>query len=168
MTGRGDALRQDVETPAGDRHFVPRNHRRLREQLAPSAAPPICDQPGGWDLDHRQATARPATSAPARSSWSRTPPARATSPDHRAINRATRSSCRSIDRPTGGGCRPPRAGTRLMVGRIVSPACFAALLGGRNELYPLPINHQVGDRASGEKQLSRGRRTRCQRLRPLN
>ena len=37
-----------------------------------------------------------------------------------------------------------------------------------NELYPLPINHQVGDRASGEKRLSRGRRTRCQRLRSLH
>ena len=36
------------------------------------------------------------------------------------------------------------------------------------ELYPLPINHQVGDRASGEKRLSRGRRTRCQRLRSLH
>jgi hypothetical protein len=37
-----------------------------------------------------------------------------------------------------------------------------------NELYPLPINHQVGDRASGEKRLSGGRRTRCQRLRSLH
>src|ERR1700747_2591918 len=37
-----------------------------------------------------------------------------------------------------------------------------------NELYPLPINHQVGDHASGEKRLSRGRRTRCQRLRSLH
>jgi hypothetical protein len=36
------------------------------------------------------------------------------------------------------------------------------------ELYPLPINHQVGDRASGEKRLSQGRRTRCQRLRSLH
>ena len=37
-----------------------------------------------------------------------------------------------------------------------------------NELYPLPINHQVGDHASGEKRLSQGRRTRCQRLRSLH
>jgi hypothetical protein len=37
-----------------------------------------------------------------------------------------------------------------------------------NELYPLPINHQAGDRASGEKRLSRGRRNRCQRLRSLH
>jgi hypothetical protein len=37
-----------------------------------------------------------------------------------------------------------------------------------NELYPLPINHQVGDRASGEKRLSWGRRNRCQRLRSLH
>ena len=37
-----------------------------------------------------------------------------------------------------------------------------------NELYPLPINHQVGDHASGEKRLSRGRRNRCQRLRSLH
>jgi hypothetical protein len=37
-----------------------------------------------------------------------------------------------------------------------------------NELYPLPINHQVGDRASGEKRLSGGRRIRCQRLRSLH
>src|SRR5712672_3475096 len=37
-----------------------------------------------------------------------------------------------------------------------------------NELYPLPINHQVGDHASGEKRLSRGRRIRCQRLRSLH
>jgi hypothetical protein len=33
------------------------------------------------------------------------------------------------------------------------------------ELYPLPTNHRVGDRASGEKRLSRGRRNRCQPLR---
>ena len=41
-------------TPAGDRHRVPRDHRGLREQLAPGAAPAICDQFGRWDLDHRQ------------------------------------------------------------------------------------------------------------------
>ena len=48
------AVRLGPPTPAGDRHRVPRDHRRLREQLAPGAAPAICDQPGGRDLDHRQ------------------------------------------------------------------------------------------------------------------
>jgi hypothetical protein len=43
-----------------------------------------------------------------------------------------------------------------------------AFLTEENELYPLPITHQVGDHASGEKRLSRGRRTRCQRLRSLH
>ena len=33
-------------TPAGDRHRVPRDRRGLREQLAPGAAPAICDQFG--------------------------------------------------------------------------------------------------------------------------
>jgi hypothetical protein len=79
--GRGHALRQTVRAPAGDRHRVPRDHRGLREQLAPGAAPAIRDQPGGPGSRSPPATARPATSVPARSSWSRTPPARATSPN---------------------------------------------------------------------------------------
>jgi len=37
-----------------------------------------------------------------------TPPARATSPNHRATNRATRSLCRSIDRPAGSTARRRR------------------------------------------------------------
>jgi hypothetical protein len=48
------------------------------------------------------------------------------------------------------------------------PRQGAAFFTEGNELYPLPINHQAGDRASGEKRLSRGRRNRCQRLRSLH
>ena len=48
------------------------------------------------------------------------------------------------------------------------PRQGAAFFTEENELYPLPINHQAGDRASGEKRLSRGRRNRCQRLRSLH
>ena len=48
------------------------------------------------------------------------------------------------------------------------PRQGAAFFTEGNELYPLPINHQVGDHESGEKRLSRGRRTRCQRLRSLH
>jgi hypothetical protein len=36
-----------------------------------------------------------------------------------------------------------------------SPLEEAGFFTEGNELYPLPINHQVGDRASGEKRLSR-------------
>ena len=39
---------------------------------------------------------------------------------------------------------------------------------GGSELYPLPINHRIGDRASGDKRLSRERRNRCQLLRSLH
>ena len=53
----GGRLGFEFGTPAGDRHRVPRDHRGLREQLAPGAAPAIRDQPGGRDLDHRDFTA---------------------------------------------------------------------------------------------------------------
>ena len=36
-----------------------------------------------------------------------------------------------------------------------------------NKFHPLPMNHRVGDRASGEKRLSRKRRNRCRPLRSL-
>jgi hypothetical protein len=69
----------------------------LREQLAPGAAPAVCDQPGGWDLDHRQRRRDPPHRRRRDRLGRRHHRQRATSPDRRATNRAARSSCRSID-----------------------------------------------------------------------
>jgi hypothetical protein len=52
-----------------------------------------------------------------------------------------------------------------------SPPISRALLpmvAEGNKLHPSPMNHRVGDRASGEKRLSRGRRSRSQRRRSLD
>src|SRR5580704_5479936 len=53
-----------------------------------------------------------------------------------------------------GRASPPQVRTRLHAGgsriRTLGPRQGTAFFTEGNELYPLPINHQVGDRASGE------------------
>jgi len=73
--------------------------------------------------------------------------------------------------------RSPARGTTLFesdcaLGAALYPDLVAKSIGCPmvavgNELYPLPIYHRIGDRASGEKRLSPGRRNRCQSLRSL-
>src|SRR5262245_41023020 len=66
---------------------------------------------------------------------------------------ALRSNSDPITPPTSG-CGKPMEPPRDRVFRPVAPPMVAE----GNELYPLPISHRIGDRASGEKRLSRGRR----------
>jgi hypothetical protein len=109
--GRGDALRQAVETPSGDRHRVPRNHSGLREQLAPGAAPAVCDQLGRWDLDHRQRRRDP----PHRRRRGR--PGRGhhrQGPHHQIVGRRTAAHDLRAGRLTAGGNSIDRAARRAV------------------------------------------------------
>ena len=77
--------------------------------------------------------------------------------------KARRPSLSALECPTETDSPLEEAGFEPSV-----PRQGTAFFTEGNELYPLPINHQAGDRASGEKRLSRGRKTRCQRLRSLH
>src|SRR5215472_15562922 len=52
--GRGDALRQVLEAPAGDRHHLPRGAADLRSRLASGAAATIHRQSRRRRRDHRE------------------------------------------------------------------------------------------------------------------
>ena len=66
-------FQQAVQTPAGHRHHLPRDLRRLRPRLASSSPPPVHHQPRRRRARSRPATARAGSSARARFCWSRTP-----------------------------------------------------------------------------------------------
>ena len=91
----------------------------------PSPASAVCARSGARVI-----------SAPPRSSWSKTQPARATSPNHRARNRATRSSCQSID-----GWRALRPAASWEFKLMGAAACGAA---SPARLASTPDHHTVG------------------------